>query len=469
MIYGGDRDRSTICAVSTPSGFGGISVIRLSGINSENIIRKVFSQFPKIPESHKIYLGHLKDPLTTESIDQCLFSYFAEGKSYTGETTVEISCHGSPTICDRILKALISVGAQAARPGEFTYRAFMNNNLDLIQAEGVLNLIESRSQKSAQLAFRQLMGGLSEKIEKIESEMTWCLAHIEASIDFSTEGLETTTQEELINKLSTCENDIQKILKTYQTGRLIKDGLQVALVGKPNVGKSSLLNLLLGYDRSIVSQQAGTTRDVVSEELIHKGQRIVFLDTAGIRLKTADDIELIGMKKTKEVFQNADLCLIVFDLNQPLDWSMDFLDPDLIIGKNILLIANKSDLVTPEIFEKFMKFIQTQNLLPDAQVIFSTTFDSHSKESILNQICKTLLDDEAAENEVLLANARHFENLKVSSANISSAIAALKAGDGAELVSLDLKEALISLQDMLGKRFDDQIMDRVFKEFCIGK
>lgn len=469
MFYGGDRDKSTICAVSTPAGFGGISVIRLSGPAVQPIIRKVFHRFPTNPESHKIYLGNLIDPQTQDLIDQCVFSYFAEGKSYTGDETIEISCHGSPTICDRILKTLISSGALAARPGEFTYRAFMNNNIDLVQAEGVLSLIESRTQKSAKLALRQLMGGLSEKIEKIESEMTWCLAHIEASIDFSTEGLETTTQEELLKKLSECSFEVSKILKTYEKGRLIHDGIQVALVGKPNVGKSSLLNLLLGFDRSIVSAQAGTTRDVVSEELVFEGQRLVFLDTAGIRLKSSDDIELIGIQKSMEVIQKADLVMVVFDLNAPQDWAIEFSDPQMLTNKKLMVVANKSDLVSLDTQQKFMKFLQSSPSFKDTQVIFTSTFDTHSRQNVLSTICKNLLEDQVSENEVLLANARHFENLQVSFDNITSAMKALRSGDGAELVSLDLKEALIGLQDMLGKRFDDQIMDRVFKEFCIGK
>lgn len=469
MYYGGDRDKSTICAVSTPAGFGGISVIRLSGPDSQVIIRKVFHSFPTHPESHRIYLGHLTDPLSNEVIDQCLFSFFAEGKSYTGDETIEISCHGSPVISDRILKALIFSGAIAARAGEFTYRAFMNNNIDLVQAEGVLNLVESRSKKSAQLAIRQLMGGLSEKIEKIESDMTWCLAHIEASIDFSTEGLETTTQQELSNKLTECLKEISKILDTYQKGRMIRDGIQVALVGKPNVGKSSLLNLLLGYDRSIVSSQAGTTRDVVSEELVFEGQRLVFLDTAGIRFKSHDDIELIGIKKSMEVIQKADVVVVVFDLNETQDWELRLSSPELLDQKKIVVIGNKSDLVNNDVREKFMKFLQSQAHYRSAEVIFASTFDNQCRQDILDKLCKSLLSEQLAENDVLLANARHFENLKVSFDNISTALQALNSGEGAELVSLDLKEALISLQDMLGKRFDDQIMDRVFKEFCIGK
>lgn len=469
MYYGGDRDKSTICAVSTPAGFGGISVIRLSGLESQTIIRKVFHNFPVKPESHRIFLGHLIDPQSNDVIDQCLFSYFAKGKSYTGDETIEISSHGSPIISDRIVKALIHSGAVAARAGEFTYRAFMNNNIDLVQAEGVLNLIESRSKKSAQLAIRQLMGGLSEKIEKIESEMTWCLAHIEASIDFSTEGLETTSQEELSKKLSQCLLEISQILDTYQKGRLIRDGIQVALVGKPNVGKSSLLNLLLGFDRSIVSAQAGTTRDVVSEELVFEGQRMVFLDTAGIRHKSQDDIEVIGIKKSMEVIQKADVVMIVFDLNHPQDWELLSVGPEAISQKKLMVIGNKSDLVTDEVREIFMKFLQTQAHYKDAQVIFTSTFDTQYRQDVLNRLCKSLLQEQTTENDVLLANARHFENLKVALDNITSALSALKSGDGAELVSLDLKEALMSLQDMLGKRFDDQIMDRVFKEFCIGK
>jgi tRNA modification GTPase len=468
MNYGGDRDSATICAVSTPAGFGGISVIRLSGQNTLKIFRCVFKNLPLNPESHKAYFGQLLEPAGGSAIDQVVATYFAKDRSFSGDETIEISCHGNPLICDQIMKALVDSGASTAMPGEFTYRAFMNQKLDLIQAESVLSLIESRSHKSANLAYRQLMGGLSEKIEAIENQMTWCLAHIEASIDFSTEGLETTSQSELIKKLSQSKSEIDEILRTYQKGRLVRDGIQIALLGQPNVGKSSLLNLLLDYDRSIVSNVAGTTRDVVSDETIFEGQRLIFLDTAGIRTHSSDEIENMGIKRSFEESKRADQIFYIFDLSQGLTeedqkWLLS-LD-----SKKVTLVGNKKDLVSPAKLDETLKYIHSKAAAHQVQVIFTSTVDKNSREGLLKHAVSQLVSERSSDNEVLLANSRHYECLKEASALIKQSVQSLIDGTGAEFVSLELKEALMRLQDMLGKRYDDQVMDRVFKEFCVGK
>jgi len=468
MNYGGDRDSATICAVSTPAGFGGISVIRLSGANTLKIVRQVFKNLPPSPESHKAFLGQVLDPTSGLALDQVVVTYFAKDRSYTGDETIEISCHGNPLICDQIMKALVDSGASTAMPGEFTYRAFMNQKLDLVQAESVLSLIESRSHKSANLAYRQLMGGLSQKIESIENQMTWCLAHIEASIDFSTEGLETTSQNELIVKLSQSNAEIDEILKSYQKGRLVRDGIQIALLGQPNVGKSSLLNLLLDYDRSIVSNIAGTTRDVVSDETIFEGQRLIFLDTAGIRTHSHDEIESLGIKRTFEESKRADRIFYIFDLSLGLSeedqkW-LSTLD-----SNKVTLIGNKMDLISSVKLDETLKYIHSKAAARQLRVIFTSTVDKNSREELLKHVVSQLVSERSSDNEVLLANSRHYECLKQASALIQQAVDSLIEGTGAEFVSLELKSALMRLQDMLGKRFDDQVMDRVFKEFCVGK
>lgn len=468
MNYGGDRDSATICAVSTPAGFGGISVIRLSGLSTLKISRQVFKNLPVSPESHKAYFGQLTDPSSGFAIDQVVATYFAKDKSFTGDETVEFSCHGNPLICDQIMKALVDSGASTAMPGEFTYRSFMNQKLDLVQAESVLSLIQSRSHKSANLAYRQLMGGLSQKIEAIENQMTWCLAHIEASIDFSTEGLETTSQENLVNKLNQSRFEIDEILKTYQKGRLVRDGIRIALLGQPNVGKSSLLNLLLDYDRSIVSNIAGTTRDVVSDETIFEGQRLIFLDTAGIRTNVDNEIESMGIQRSFDESQKADHIFYIFDMSLGLDdedqkW-LTGLDPT-----KVTLVANKKDLIPPVKLQETLKYIHSKAAIYQLQVIFTSTIDKNSREELLKHVVSRLVSERSADNEVLLANSRHYECLKQASQLIQKSVESLVVGTGAEFVSLELKEALIRLQDMLGKRYDDQVMDRVFKEFCVGK
>lgn len=468
-FLGGDRDGRIICAVSTPAGVGGISVIRVSGPGAFELIKRTSPNLPDAPISHTIHLGYFFSKDQPEPVDQCLFSFFAKGKSFTGEETVEISCHGSPTLCDLILQGLIQQGATAALPGEFTYRAFMNNKLDLIQAESVLSLIESRSKQSANLALRQLMGGMSKVLAEIESELTWCLAHIEASIDFSTEGLETTSADDLLKKLEHGLKEIKTLLGSYQKGRMIRDGVQIAIVGRPNVGKSSLLNLLLGYERSIVTDIAGTTRDVVSDEVVYQGQRLCFLDTAGIRKGTSDRVEIIGIQRSLETAKGADLVLFIFDA------SLGFTSEDQELLEKIretrtIFIGNKIDLTkSDDLPMQTLKIIQNHTAQASTNVLFCSTFDTTHQSIILSSILKIVIGEIQTTGGVLVSNSRHFEALGFAANNLERSIESLKTGVGAELVSLDLKEALMSLQMILGKHYDDQIMDRVFKEFCIGK
>lgn len=470
ISLGGSRDSQTICAVSTPPGHGGISVIRLSGQRAIEVARKCISQIPFEPESHKAYFGRFIDPLSNQEIDQVVALLFEQGRSYTGEETVELSCHGSPIICERILKTLIELGLKAAQPGEFTYRAFMNNKLDLVQAESVLSLIESRSQKSAEVALRQLEGHLSTEINSIENDLTWCLAHIEAGIDFATEGLEVTTQNELTSKLRICLKRLDILLSTYQKGKTLKEGLQVALVGRPNVGKSSLLNLLLGYDRALVTSQPGTTRDMVEADFVFEGMRIVFQDTAGLReeRETQDHIEVMGMKKSQTTAEKADLVLFCFDLAQ--GWTAaDEQWLQNLAPRNLLFLGNKSDQAnTTDQREAFLKKLQQSQHLRKSPVLFVSALDKNDRQVIMESVKRAGALDLQGEH-VLLSHARHFENLLKAKTFTEQAIQALQDDVGPEFVSVELKESLIALQETLGKRFDDQIMDRVFKEFCIGK
>ncbi|HEY8270443.1 MAG TPA: tRNA uridine-5-carboxymethylaminomethyl(34) synthesis GTPase MnmE, partial [Pseudobdellovibrionaceae bacterium] len=341
-MNGGDRDSQTICAVSTPHGVGGISVIRISGPNSLEVTRKIAKFLPQKIESHKIYFGTLQDFQSRENVDEVLVAYFQKGHSFTGEEVVEISCHGNPQICQNILNLLITGGARSADKGEFTYRAFMNGKVDLVQAESILALIESQSEKAQKLALRQLKGQLSQKLERIEDQLTWLMAHIEAGIDFSTEGLDLVDTEIIKEKLVEIETSLKSLVNSYKAGRILKDGVRIALVGSPNVGKSSLLNLLLEEDRAIVTAIAGTTRDVISGDTKYDGLKLTFLDTAGIRNHTSDIVEQIGIQKSREAYADADVVLFVFDLSvgvQPQDEEL----LRHLSKTNLFVIGNKLD------------------------------------------------------------------------------------------------------------------------------
>jgi tRNA modification GTPase len=480
MNAGGDRDRDTICAVSTPPGFGGIAVIRVSGAQAIQHTRALANFLPHNPESHRIYFGELKafaakDPVT---IDEVLVSVFHQGRSFTGEETIEISCHGSPAITQWILQELIAQGCRPADRGEFSYRAFMNGKIDLIQAEGILQLVESQSKISAKQGLRQLQGGLSDQFQKIEADIIWVMANIEASIDFSTEDLDVINRAEMIARLVQAEQQLQGLAASYEKGRLLVSGLKIVLSGLPNVGKSSLFNFLLGESRAIVTDLPGTTRDLVEAALLIDGIRINMVDTAGIR-DSQDPIERIGIEKTKQSQVLADLNFFIFDVNAGLGLE-DLEILKHLPRKNLYLFGNKIDqrlgmtealhasvreglmdgkiFINSDALESFMK----------ERVFFISTFMDKYRESV-KELVSLHLQASAFEDTALLSQARHFDNVTRALKRVSQAKLALQQSMDAEFVALDLKEALMAVQETLGKRFDDQVMDLVFRQFCIGK
>lgn len=465
-------DQQTICAVSTPSGYGGISVIRLSGPQAYKIVRKISKGLPDEAESHRVYLTSLYDVKFTDFIDQVLVTFFREGQSFTGEEVVEISCHGNPLICEAILCQLILSGARAADRGEFTYRAFMSGKLDLIQAESVLSVIESQSQAARTLALRQLKGQLSASIGKIEDLMIWCLAHIEASIDFSTEGLEVVSESELKQKVGRLSDQLAELVAGYKSGKIIKDGFKVAILGLPNAGKSSLLNFLCGEEHAIVTPIAGTTRDLVVGELLHQGQRVSFIDTAGLRDNAVDEVERIGIGRSRAQALDADLILFVFDLfcgvtNEDLGELKK-----IATAKRVMILGSKADLVRDvDSHEKMrieMQKIHSVGFLDVLEFHPVSVLTSSDKSVILDRIVSYVRGPNADAGAVI-SQVRHFEELNKALNFMLACREELSRGIGAEFVALSLKEALLCVQRVLGKSYDDDVLDRVFKEFCLGK
>lgn len=476
-MFRGDRDQDTICAVSTPHGVGGISVIRVSGTHTLSAVSKICSFLPKKPESHRIYFGVLRSASVGDEIDEVLVSYFAHGKSFTGEEVVEISCHGSPTICQTILQQLVELGVRPADRGEFTYRAFMNGKLDLVQAESVLSLIESQSQQAAKLAFRQLKGSVSKKLEDVENDMTWILAHAEAGIDFSTEDIKVVDNSAVLSRLSNIEKTLVDLVSTFRVGRLLKDGFRVVLTGLPNVGKSSLLNLFLEVERAIVTDIPGTTRDVIHGDTSFEGVKFTLLDTAGLRESVSDLVEKIGIERSREAASESDFVFFVLDSTKGLSSEemtiLDGLDPQrtYILANKIDLLDQKFDTESVESLLKGSKFyqkIQDPSAYLKRRVFFVSALDKTVRTRVLDGLVKEFADLQL-ENTVLISNSRHLENLSRALDNTRRSRGVVEQGLGDEFLALELKEALIAIHETLGKRFDDQIMDRVFKEFCIGK
>lgn len=467
-----NRNEQTICAISTPHGVGGIAVIRVSGPQALSISGRICKRLSKslskneTLQSHRAYFSEIHD-LKGQKIDEAVVTYFAQGKSFTGEEVIEISCHGSPYITGQILDQLTQAGAKIAEPGEFTYRAFMNNKLDLVQAESVLSLIESRNKSAAKVALRQLEGHVSKEVEELISDLTWCLAHIEASIDFIEQGIEVVDTSELIRKLEKINGTLEKLLQSYESGRLIKDGIKVALLGEPNVGKSSLLNLLLQNDKAIVTPIAGTTRDVIDGEVIFDGMKYVVSDTAGLR-DTQDEVEIIGIDRSRQEAEKADLLCFVFDATEKDQQRSLQMAAEIQNNKKIFLL-NKSDMVSADELYQIQDEIAMSLGLSGAQKILATSARDATSRSHVFAAIKSAVGQFDYLDEAVISSSRQFEQAQYSFEMISKSVDELKNKTGAEFVALYLKEALLSLQKILGQVYDDQIMDRVFKEFCLGK
>ncbi len=450
------RDKDTICAVATPPGLGGISVVRVSGSQALNITRKLAPFIPSTADSHKAYYGHLLRPQNLEKIDEVLVTCFEAGRSFTGEETVEISCHGSPVILTEVLKELIQNGARMADPGEFTFRAFFNGRIDLVQAESVLSLIESKSTSEARNSLRQLEGGLSAEIKAFQKSCLKWLAHIEAGIDFSEEGLEVLSPQEMALEIASLRSDLSKLLDGYQRGRLFREGFRAILLGAPNVGKSSLLNALLREDRSIVTAVPGTTRDLVEGWIEVEGVRVSFLDSAGLRT-TDDEIERAGVHRARQAIERSDLIFYVVDAdNGPNLEDLGELESLKQAKKDFVVVFNKTDLRAPSGIENIPWIGVTAN-------------DPKAARHQLVEIVQARLRDVGAFEGLMLSQARHFESLRAANASLFESRSLLIEGRGFELVALGIKEALLEFQNVLGERFDEQIIDQIFKEFCLGK
>lgn len=468
------NDQDTIVAIATPSGIGGISVLRVSGPRAAEISTKICTFLPTPLESHRIYYGTAKkaEPGLQEKstlsdnhqdLDEVLVSFFAKGRSFTGEETIEISCHGNPLICGMILDELIKCGARLANRGEFTYRAFMNGRIDLVQAESVLALIESKTEQASKQSLRQLKGFLSEDLRLIEREVLWALANIEASIDFSTEGLEVVNKKDLLDRLRSAGFEIAKLIGSYNNGRALYSGIKVVLFGEPNAGKSSLLNLLVGEERSIVAEEAGTTRDTIEASTSFQGYLLNFVDTAGIR-ETNHKVEALGIERAIRQAQQADLVLFVLDSSKEFTSdelkALEHLDP-----QSTIAIFNKQDLVEDSARKDFKIDILKSKGISGVEI---SALRKEAAEKVLLAILNKTVSADLEDGSVVL-KARHFELLRSANEKVAQALQMIGGDISSELVAIELKEALISLQEVLGIRFDDQIMDRVFKEFCIGK
>lgn len=456
----GDLDGDVIFALATPRGLSSIAVIRISGRGAEQIVRNLAPGLRSKIESHHCYRVSIMDQ--SRLLDDAVLSYFGEGKSYTGECVFEISCHGNMTITDRVCQLLSETGARAALPGEFTFRAVMNGKMDLVQAESVLGIIHAQGSESVAINLRNLSGYLSGIIREIKDQVLWCLAHLESSIDFSEEDLGRADYSAIRQKIEKLIFQAGTLSDSYHAQKFVQEGFRVVLLGRPNAGKSSLFNALVGRERSIVSPIAGTTRDLIESQYIVDGIPVVFQDTAGLALATEDEIEAMGIARGLAAAAEADFCILVLDGTS----DKNYIDLEEFLGmglRNVAVVVTKSDLCDRN---KLNHFIGT---LPDDLVgkcVSSVTAEGITE---LEELIRVKVKRGIEGQHSGVVTSRQYECLSMILNGLDSARKAIDSMESEELVGLGLMEALLALQSLTGERFEDQVMDRVFKEFCVGK
>lgn len=438
-----------IVAIATPLGEGGLGVIRLSGSGVFDIADRIFHAKIKLSNAlpHTLHHGWIAN------IDEVVAAVFRGPHSFTGEDVIEFSCHGSPVILKEVVRLCLTEGARLAKPGEFTERAYLNGKMDLMQAEAVADLIHSQSSRARMAATEQLRGQLSLRIKGLRDQLIDLLAHIEANLDFSEEEIPIIAQEKISNTLARTQNEIDELLSTSVKGRLLRDGLRVALAGKPNVGKSSLFNALLAEDRAIVASMPGTTRDTLEERMEWNGLSVVLIDTAGLR-HTVDEVEAQGTARAASAHAQADVVVLVLDSSFPLT-EEDFVLQSRFKDRKVVVVLNKID--------KGQKVH-----MPGCYAVSAKESRglAELKEAILKVAQRDLSEKESS---VIVTNMRHVEHLEKSSERVAHALAAVQRKEAEESIALDIRAALEELGHITGESVTEEVLSAIFRQFCIGK
>lgn len=460
--------QDTIVALATPSGAGAIAIIRVSGKDAISTVNGIFKSIKNKDltkqKTHTLHLGHIIDG--ERVLDQVLVSLFKGPNSYTGEDTIEISCHGSTFIQQQIIQLCLRKGVKMAQAGEFTMRAFLNGKLDLSQAEAVADLIASDNEASHQIAMQQMRGGFSNEIALLREQLLNFASLIELELDFSEEDVEfadRTQFKELINRI---EFVLKRLIDSFAVGNVIKNGIPVAIVGEPNVGKSTLLNALLNEERAIVSDIAGTTRDTIEDELVIDGIGFRFIDTAGIR-ETKDVVESIGIQKTFEKIEAAQVVIYLIDGAKLNESSLDSIKVELEKLKNkyplkpLLVVCNKKDLLTEEQLALYQSSIENLMLMSAK----NNSGVEELKESLLSFVNTGALRN----NETIVTNARHYDSLIKALEEIEKVKWGLQTNLSADLMAIDIRQALYYFGEITGQVTNDELLGNIFANFCIGK
>lgn len=454
-------DLSAIAAISTPLGTGGVGIIRISGKNATEIADRIFVSVNgknlSSSKGYRAYFGRIFDDET--AVDEVVCLVFRAPHSYTGEDVVEINCHGGVVLLKKILRLVLQNGAQAAAPGEFTKRAFLNGKLDLSEAESVMTLISAQGEQGANAAFNQLEGSLSRKIEKINSSLLSLAAHIAAWVDYPDDEIEELGNNELYSTIYNAHLELCALLSNFDSGMAVTNGVEAAIVGKPNVGKSTLMNLLTGYDRSIVTEIEGTTRDVVEETVNLNGCILRISDTAGMR-ETGDIVEKLGVERSRKKLERAAIVFAVFDLSKPLsDEDKELIDECK--DKNVIPIINKTDL-EPRLDVDYIK-----NKLGSPLFISAKSGDGY------NELCDRVAELMGTKNfdttSAMLVNERQRICCQKASDALKDALEALNLGLTPDAIGVCIDDAIAALLELTGQKASEAVVDEVFKQFCVGK
>jgi len=468
------KDESTICAIATPPGNGAIAIIRISGKGAISIAESVFKTPGKNKnlsqqKSFTVHYGNIHEK--GNLIDEVLVSVFKSPHSYTGDDTVEISCHGSSYIQQKILELLVNQGARLANPGEFTQRAFLNGKMDLSQAEAVADLIASSSEASHKMAINQMRGGFSGEISELRRQLLDFVSLIELELDFSEEDVEFANRNELEKLVESIQQNVNKLIQSFSTGNALKKGIPVAIIGKPNVGKSTLLNTLLNEEKAIVSEIPGTTRDYIEDIMILNGISFRFIDTAGLR-DTKDRIETLGIEKTHERIKQASIILYLIDAHDNTSNFKNILhtvknlikEENEYQSKKVIYLLNKIDT-----FDDFSEHPVYEYFEEDDTVLTISAKKKLHIDSLIDELIASAHVKKNLNGDVIVNNMRHYEALKHTSEALHRVINGLEEQIASDLLAQDMREAIHYLGEITGEISTDEILGNIFKNFCIGK
>lgn len=454
------RKQDTIVALSTPPGVGALALIRLSGKESIVLCQQIFKgKDLREAQGHSAHFGSIIDE-SGKLIDEVVLTVFRSPRSFTKEDVVEISCHGSDYIIQQIIQLLLVKGARLALPGEFSQRAYLNGQMDLAQAEAIADLIASDSEAAHKVAMQQMRGGYSQQIKTLREDFIRLAALLELELDFSEEDVEFANRDDLWNQVQALHQAIAEMIQSFTLGNAIKNGVPVAIIGKPNAGKSTLLNALLREERAIVSAIPGTTRDTIEDERVIEGIRFRFIDTAGLR-ETQDEVESIGIERTRQKMKMASLLLYLFDAAE-ITWEelQEAIAEIKTYDIPYLLVANKIDLIAED---KRVALSEIEHLL------FISALQKENLDNLEKKLAELINLRPLQENQVIVTNLRHYENLKECQAALTQVSQSLQAGLSTELIASDMREAAYFLGQITGEISNDDLLEHIFSKFCIGK